>query len=274
MSPVFPQAFDIDGSSLMPTMTLTGTGFGNMTKDIDLRLQVGSEVRSCVSVRLVSGASVSGGPATIVCTLPPFMNVAGMSYNVLLSIRGLRVQSAGTASFVSALTFPLHGGSQVIRGANFGAVSYALAVTVSDSSRYSASMLHSMSSGAMQLLQTTTPESSAQTLSAGDILLLVNTMSMDSQGSSSAVRFVHSKVTVNTFKLTSTAAPRSAELPPQLAFPLSTAAIPLPPSDIVYLVQRRSSADSVAVLTSNSTLSHDVGDPVVFHGRGFRMCRR
>lgn len=258
----------IDGSALMPTMTVTGTGFGNMTKDIDLRLQVGSEAISCLSIRFVSGASVSGGPATIVCTLPPFMNVAGMSYNVLLSVRGLRAQSAGTASFVSALTFPLHGGSQVIRGVNFGTVNYALAVTVSDSSRYSASMLQSMSSGAMQLLQTTTPESSAQTLSAGDILLLVNT-SMDSLGSTSVVRFVHSKVTVNTFKLTLTAAPRSAELPPQLAFPLSTAAIPLPPSDIVYLVQRRSSADSVAVLTSNSTLSHDVGDPVVFMGEVF-----
>jgi len=126
-----------------------------------------------------------------------------------------------------------------------------------------------MSSGGMQLLQTTTPESSAQTLSAGDILLLVNTTSMDSNGSTSVVRFVHSKVTVNTFKLTSTAAPRSAELLPHLAFPLSTAAIPLPPSDIVYLVQRRSSADSVAVLTSNSTLAHDVGDPVVFMGEVF-----
>ena len=259
----------IDGSALMPTMTVTGTGFGNMTKDIDLRLQVGSEAVSCLSVRFVSGASVSGSPATIVCTLPPFINVSGTSYNVLLSIRGLSVQSAGTASFVSALTFALLGGSQVIRGVNFGTLNQQLVVTVSDSSRYSASMLHSMSSGGMQLLQTTIPESSAQTLSAGDILLLVNTTSMDSNGSTSVVRFVHSKVTVNTFKLTSTAAPRLAELLPHLAFPLSTAAIPLPPSDIVYLVQRRSSADSVAVLTSNSTLAHDVGDPVVFMGEVF-----
>ena len=120
----------IDGSALMPTMTVTGTGFGNMTKDIDLRLQVGSEAVSCLSVRFVSGASVSGSPATIVCTLPPFINVAGTSYNVLLSIRGFSVQSAGTASFVSALTFPLLGGSQVIRGVNFGTLNQQLAVTV------------------------------------------------------------------------------------------------------------------------------------------------
>jgi hypothetical protein len=259
----------INGSALMPTMTLTGTGFGNTTKDIDLRLQVGSEAVSCLSVRFVSGASVSGGPASIFCTLPPFISVAGISYNVLLSIRGLSVRSAGTASFVPALTFPLRGGSQVIRGMNFGTSNQQLAVTVSDSSRYSAFMLQSMSSGAMQLLQTATPESSAQTLSAGDTLLLVNTMSMDPNGGTSVVRFVHSKVTVNTFKLTSTAAPRSAELPPQLAFPLSTAAIPLPPSDIVYLIQRRSSVDPVAVFTSNSSFAYGEGDPVVFMGEVF-----
>jgi hypothetical protein len=261
--------FQIDRSALTPTLTVTGTGFGNVANEIDLRLQVVSEMLSCLSVRFVRRALVSGDLTTIACTLPPFINITWMSYNVSISVRGLRVQSAGTASFVSPLTFPLQGGSQVIRGVKFGTANQQLAVTVSDSSSYSASMLQSMSSGDMQLIHSTMPESAAQTLNAGDVLLLVNTMSMDSIGSPSVVRFIHSKVTSTTFKLTVTAAPRSAELPPQLIFPLSTAAIPLPSSDLVYLVQRRSSADSVAVLTSNSPLSFDVGDPVVFMGEVF-----
>jgi len=152
---------------------------------------------------------------------------------------------------------------------NLGTANQQLAVTVSDSSRYAASMLQPMISGTMQLLQTTTPESTAQALNAGDALLLINTMSMNSIGSPSAVRFVHSKVTSNTFKLTSTAAPRSAELSHQLAFPHSTAAIPLPSSDLVYLLQRRSFADAVAVFTSNSSLAYGAGDPVVFMGEVF-----
>jgi hypothetical protein len=92
----------IDGSALMPTMTLTETGFGNMTKDIDLRLRVGSEAVSCLSVRFVSGASVSGGPATFVLHSAAFCK---RCWNILQR--------------VSALSLPLHGGSQVIRGVNF-----------------------------------------------------------------------------------------------------------------------------------------------------------
>ena len=91
-------------------------------------------------------------------------------------------------------------------------------------------------------------------------------MSMDSIDNSGVVRFVHSKVTTNSFQLTSLAYPRAPELSVHEMFPLSSVVIPLPPSDIVYLVERSSA--SVAVLTSHSTLGFDVGDPVVFiHGR-------
>jgi hypothetical protein len=85
----------------------------------------------------------------------------------------------------------------------------------------------------MQLIQTTFPEIASLSFNTGTIVLIISTMSIDSIGNSGIVRFVHSKVT-----------------------------IPLPPFDIVYLVERSSA--SVAVLTSHSTLGFDVGDPVVF----------
>jgi hypothetical protein len=128
-------------------------------------------------------------------------------------------------------------------------------------------MLRPVNSNQMQLFQTTVPDSVAQSLNSGDILLLVDTEPFTLHFS--FVRFVHSKFPSNMFKLSSLANPYSEELPLHRSFPPSTAAIPLPPSDIVYLVQRRSSTDAAAVFTSNSTLAYDVGDPVVFMGEVF-----
>ena len=136
-----------------------------------------------------------------------------------------------------------------MRGSSFGA-SPQLEVVVSDASRYSSCMIESISSNTMHLLQSTVPESAAQSLNTGDAILLVSTMLSGSTGSSSAVRFVHSKISSSSFKLTSLPSPRSADLAPQQAFALSTAAIPLPSSDIVHLVERRSSNSHVAVFTS------------------------
>jgi len=256
-------------------MTVTGTGFDVVAltsiKDIDLRLQVGSETLLCQQVRFVRG--VSGGPTTVSCILPPFIQSAA-SYIVFFSVRGFRIQSTPSASFISAMTFPLLGGSASVRGVGFGATNQQqnllqLVVTVSDSSRYSASMLLPIRNGTMQLMQTTAPESVARSLNTGDILLLISTISTLSISSTSVVRFVQSTATSNYFKLTSMASPNSAELSVQQAFPLLTAVIPLPSSDIVYLVQRRSNTNAGAVFTSNSALAYDVGDPVVFMGEVF-----
>jgi len=254
-------------------LTVSGTGFGDVAltriQDIDLRLQVDpATTLSCQNIRFVSG--VSGGATTIACTLPPFMNSAS-SYNVVFSVRGFRLQTSPSlsASFVSALTFPLLGGSQAVNGVGFGTTSgQQLVVTVSDASRYSASMLVPISSSNMQLIHTTSPASVARSLMTGDVLLLISATSTQSLSTTSVVRFIHSKVLSDSFMLTAMASPRSAALPVEQAFSILTAAIPLPSSDVVYLVQRRPT-DSAAVLTSNSTLAYDVGDPVVFMGEVF-----
>jgi len=167
------------------------------------------------------------------------------------------------------LTFPLLGGSQTVIGVGFNTTArQQLVVTVSDASRYSASMLVPISSSTMQLIQTTSPASVARSFITGDVLLLISATSMQSMSTTSVVRFVQSKVLSDTFKITSMASPRLAELLIDQAFPILTAAIPLPSSDVVYFVQRRPT-DSAAVLTSSSTLAYDVGDPVVFMGEVF-----
>jgi len=253
-------------------IAVTGSGFGvvasNNIRDIDLRLQVGNETIPCQGGRVVSGEP--GGATTIACTLPPLTN-SQFSYIVVFSVRGFRLQSTPNANFAPALTFPSMGGSQNVRGFGFGTTNHLLQLTVmvSDASRYFVSMLRPISSTQLQFLQTTIPESAARSFSTGDILLLISTMSTQSLASTSVVRFVHSKAMSNTFKLTSTASPRSSELMAQQQFPPLTAVIPLPPSDIVYLVQRRSSTNASAVMMFNSTWSFGVGDPVVFMGEVF-----
>ena len=50
--------FQIDRSALIPTLTVTGTGFGIVANEIDLSLQVVFETLSCLSVRFVRRALV------------------------------------------------------------------------------------------------------------------------------------------------------------------------------------------------------------------------
>jgi hypothetical protein len=253
-------------------LTVTGLGFGvvasNNIRDIVLGLQVSSETLPCQNSRVVSGAR--GGATTIACTLPSFVH-SQLTYSVVFSVRGFRLQSTPNATFAPSVTFSSTGGSQNVRGFGFGTISnlLQLTVTVSDASRYFVSMLRPISSSPFQFLLTTVPESAAQSFSTGEILLILSTMSPQSLGSTSVVRFVHSKVMPNTFKLTSTASPRSSELMTPQLLPHMAAVIPLPSSDIVYLVQRRSSSNASAVMMFNSTLSFGVGDPVVFMGEVF-----
>jgi hypothetical protein len=98
----------------------------------------------------------------------------------------------------------------------------------------------------MQLIQTTFPESTSFSFNTGTTVLIFNTMSMDSIGNSGVVRFVHSKVTTNSFKLTSVAYPRAPELSVHEMFPLSSVVILLHPSDVVYLVERSSASVDIA----------------------------
>ena len=112
------------------------------------------------------------------------------------------------------------------------------------------------------MIFSTAPDTVARALQVGDALLLIDTAGPDK----SIVLYVHSKVTPGTFKLTAFAAPRAYELPAGQAIPPFTAAIPLPASDIVYLVQQRSAADSTAIFSSYTKIAYEVGDQVVFMG--------
>jgi len=252
-----------DGGAVL---TIVGTGFGvtdsaSMVKDIQLISQIGSETLSCRNVSYVSTAS---GGSTISCLLPQLASAPPSIYKVSLSVRGYRLNSTKQVMLIPALSVPLQGGTFVVRGFGIGNTSQ-LTVTVSDASRYAAFMLHPVSTSLMQLTMTTIPDIFSKSLNAGDILLLLD---IDSANSTASTRlcYVHSKVSSDTFQLSSMTHPFT---PCHNAFSRSTAAIPLSSSDVIYLVQRHSSSSAVAVLTSTSALRFDVGDPVVFIGTVF-----
>ena len=136
-----------DGSAII---TVTGTGFGMIAsngsgKELALKLLAANV--SCQNFVLVRVAlDVSGNTiSTVSCTLPPFINSA-TSYNILFAVRGLTVQPSLSAIFVSAISvspgFPQESSRDVIiTGKGFSSSSAQLVVTVSDASKYSASIM-------------------------------------------------------------------------------------------------------------------------------------